>query len=235
MKPPLLESFSLSDAQYRSAKRAPEHVIGSLFLAVFFGAEIWFVRSTGVSLHDGVGTMFGTIFGGALIAVYPLALTIPFALGIVPFAFRKISRNFRNAEAFDRAKKEFDGWLARTERNFWLKLTGLQFEREVASLFNRSGYSATLTKATGDDGVDIWINEHDGKVVVQCKAHTKPIGPSVVRELYGTLQHFHAKRALLVSRSGFTPGVAIYTKGKPIDLMSLDHLIILQRKLQNGL
>ena len=235
MEAPHLGSFELSEAQYRAAKRASDNVIGVILVMVFAGAVVGMVLSTGLTIRDGFGAIMGTLFGGILIAGYPLAIAIPVTLWVVPALFRKTSRNFRNAEAFERAEKEFMQWRVRTEKQFWLKLSGLEFEREVASLFSRHGHHATLTPATADGGVDIWISEPDGKVIVQCKAHAKPIGPSVARELYGTLKHFQAKRAVLVSRSGFTPGVENYTRGKPIDLLSLEHLIKLQRNSSDGL
>jgi HJR/Mrr/RecB family endonuclease len=48
----------------------------------------------------------------------------------------------------------------------------------------------------------------DGKkIVVQCKAHRNPVGPNVVRELYGTMFHAGADAAKLVALGGFTQGV----------------------------
>ena len=41
------------------------------------------------------------------------------------------------------------------------------------------------------------------RVIVQCKAHRKPVSPSVARELYGTLLSSKAKSAILASVSGF--------------------------------
>ena len=60
------------------------------------------------------------------------------------------------------------------------------------------------------------------RIIVQCKAHKKPVGPHVARDLYGTLISSHARRAVLASTSGFTPGVIEFIRGKPIELLSVD-------------
>ncbi|HKA52257.1 MAG TPA: restriction endonuclease [Candidatus Binatia bacterium] len=126
------------------------------------------------------------------------------------------------------ATRKWEEWWIRTQKEFWLGLKPLSFEREVASLLQRAGYSARLTPASGDEGVDIFLA--DG-TVVQCKAHKVPVSPAVARELYGTLKHFKASKAILVSRSGFSRGVREFAKGKPISLGDLSHLIGLQQRL----
>jgi restriction system protein len=108
-------------------------------------------------------------------------------------------------------------------------LSGRSFEREVASLFQRAGYNARLTDATGDKGVDIVLG--DG-TLVQCKAHKSPISPAVARELYGTLKHFKARRAILISLSGFTKGVFEFIRGKHIRLWDVNSLISVQKNLE---
>ena len=64
------------------------------------------------------------------------------------------------------------------------------------------------------------LRSSDGeKLIVQCKNHKPPIGPSVARELYGTLMASDAQRAILASVSGFTKGVNEFVAGKPIELI----------------
>jgi len=100
--------------------------------------------------------------------------------------------------------------------------------------FVRLGYHAEVTTASDDKGVDNWLNTNLGKEIVQCKAHQKAVGPAVARELYGTLMHFKAPAATLVSISGFTKGVYDYVRDKPIKLMSLPEIIALQQKCEKA-
>jgi len=87
-----------------------------------------------------------------------------------------------------------------------------------------------LTSTSGDEGVDIWLYTERGREIVQCKAHRTPVGPAVVRELYGTMEHFKAPAGTLASTSGFTKGVITYAQGKPIKLVGLADIIAMQEK-----
>ena len=138
---------------------------------------------------------------------------------------------YRSVQAFNHATNKYEKWWIRTQVSFWDSLTGLQFEREAANLFSRSGYSAQLTSASDDKGVDIILGNG---TIVQCKAHKKPIGPAVAWEVYGTLTAHKARAAILVSKSGFTRGVIQFARGKPIQLWDLKSLIDMQKKLDQN-
>ena len=95
---------------------------------------------------------------------------------------------------------------------------------------NKAGYSARVTPASGDKGVDVLLS--DG-TVIQCKTHKSRVSPSVARELYGTLQHFKAPRAILISKNGFSKGVYEFVHGKNITLWDVNSLIEMQKGLYN--
>jgi len=137
---------------------------------------------------------------------------------------------YRRAQRYRKTLAMFRAWWVRTQKEFWLSLSGLQFEAELAGVFRKAGFRAELTVASGDKGVDIWLYTKRGKEIVQCKAHSGPIGPAVVRELYGTLQHFGAPAAILASTSGFTKGVRAFARNKPIVLLDLSDIIALQER-----
>ncbi|MFC3101683.1 restriction endonuclease [Alteraurantiacibacter lauratis] len=64
------------------------------------------------------------------------------------------------------------------------------------------------------------------QAIVQCKAFARPIGPAVVRELFGTLAHHDgATIAYLATTNGVTQGARDWCKGKPIRIVTPDHLI----------
>ena len=51
------------------------------------------------------------------------------------------------------------------EAQFWLGLSGLQFEQEVADVFRRNGFRAEVTPASGDGGVDIIMHKDNLKYI----------------------------------------------------------------------
>lgn len=83
-----------------------------------------------------------------------------------------------------------------------------------------------------DKGIDIKLTKDGKNMIVQCKAHKNPIGPSVVRELYGTLVSSKADEAILASISGFTAGVIEFVRDKPIKLISLNDILEMQKTVQ---
>ncbi len=163
---------------------------------------------------------FAFVFLTTMVLMFPTELLLRF---LVP--------RYRRAQRYRKALEKFRAWWVRTQKEFWSSLSGKQFEAELAAVFWRAGFRAELTSATGDQGVDIWLHTERGREIVQCKAHRALIGPAVARELYGTLQHFGAPAAILVSTSGFTKGVLDYVRDKPIKLMDLSDIIALQEKV----
>lgn len=113
----------------------------------------------------------------------------------------------------------------RTKRDYWLALSALGFEPELALLYGRLGYQAELTAASGDKGIDLVLRRDGKTTIVQCKAMGKPVGPGVARELYGTLVATGADEAILASLSGCTLGVREFIRDKPIRLLSLEEII----------
>ena len=66
------------------------------------------------------------------------------------------------------------------------------------------------------------------KIIVQCKRHKNPIGPAVVRELYGSLSASKAQAAILICTGGFTKGVYRFARDKPITLLDIDGIVELE-------
>ncbi len=170
-----------------------------------------------------------TIFYGALIAFWLIViLTIVFnRFDNGPKELKELKSKYRE---YDTAVRAYEYWREKETYSFWDNLDGHQFEHEVASVFRNKGYNAVVTKGSGDGGVDIVLNRNGEKIAVQCKAHSKPVGPAVIRDLYGTMTNGSYNKAILVSKNGFTKGVYEFAEGKPIELMSLDNILAMVRK-----
>lgn len=117
--------------------------------------------------------------------------------------------------AWDLVVTEVDEELIRrlaTNSKLLYELAPRKFEELVAELYRRRGYEATLTPASGDGGVDIWVVRKDelgsSLVAVQCKRHAPDhkVGVALVRELTGTLYDSKAGSAVLMTTSFFTRG-----------------------------
>jgi HJR/Mrr/RecB family endonuclease len=127
--------------------------------------------------------------------------------------------------AFRKARADYRAWKTRTLLAFWRGLSGRAFEHELALLFDRKGYSVELTPATGDKGIDIVVERDGRKTIVQCKATSKPVGPAVARELYGTLVASGADDAILATIGGVTSGTREFLRGKAIKILTITEIV----------
>lgn len=223
MKKPHLSEFDLTEESFKEQRRKRSQlrfIIIMLSLAIGIANFRFWIWSNSVIGGWGILGLILTYYG-----VVPGVLCGVVLDAVVGKLFYAESRRY------ERAKKEYDAWFLRTQVSFWDSLTGRQFEQEVANLLSRSGYSAQLTPGSDDKGVDIILGDD---TIVQCKAHKKPIGPAVVREVYGTLRAQKARTAILISKSGFTRGVIEFARGKPICLWDVGALIEMQKKLDQS-
>lgn len=126
-------------------------------------------------------------------------------------------REHRQAEKAERERR-------RKLVDHWMSLGGREFEWELATLYRYLGYDVEATPATGDQGIDLVLRKDGKTTIVQCKSHQKPVGPAVVRELFGSMVAFRADNAILACTGGFTQGVKDFVRGKPITLISATEL-----------
>ena len=112
------------------------------------------------------------------------------------------------------------------------------FEHLVCELFEKefsvSGGEVKITRASRDHGVDAIAFDPDpirgGKIVIQAKRYTNPVGVSAVRDLYGTIINEGASRGILVTTSVYGPDSYEFAKGKPIALLNGGNLLHLLAK-----
>ncbi|MEN6426693.1 MAG: restriction endonuclease [Phycisphaerales bacterium] len=139
---------------------------------------------------------------------------------------------YLNARArHEKAVREEELNRRRQREDYWRGLSGREFESEMDRLYKADGYSVETTPVTGDEGADLLLRRDGELIVVQCKRQDKPVGSHIVRDLFGTMYHFHASRAFLDATGGFTEAVRQYVRGKPIELHDLDYILSLQERL----
>ena len=138
----------------------------------------------------------------------------------------------KQADAYDTAfneyKEELDKYnlaIQKKKQDYWYKLDGWEFEKEFAKLLDKNGYDTMNTRGSGDEGVDIYAQKNNVSYIVQCKAHKNPVGPSVIRDLYGTLVGSKCDVGILVNLGGFTQGVFDFVEGKPILLLDISDVV----------
>jgi restriction system protein len=111
------------------------------------------------------------------------------------------------------------------------KLDPGYFEEVVAVTYRALGFWVRRVGKAGDHGVDLEMRSSNGKRwIVQCKRYRDSVGEATIRELYGTLIHEKAHRAVLVTSAEITPPAEKWAHGKPIDLVDGHALLKLMEK-----
>lgn len=85
------------------------------------------------------------------------------------------------------------------------KMTPVEYEIFCAELLKKGGWAAILTKASGDQGVDIVADKEGRRIAIQCKKYSSPVGNAAVQEICAGMKFVNASFGMVVSNASFTP------------------------------
>jgi hypothetical protein len=254
MKKPVPEDFDLTDQEYtilvaelskinEAVNKLPSQGLRALTSELMLGlVMVWYIglltfvvgAIIGLLLEKVIGFRFSMVFGiiGASLGVsYIIIIGFKdlYSANKKRLQYREQMSNpkFQKVSRYDEAISRYE----KTQNTYWKSLRGIKLEKVISELYKKMGYSVQITKASGDEGIDLILSKKDETIVIQCKGHEKPIGVGVVRDLYGSMMHFGTNRAILVCPAGFTKGVLQFMKNKPIQLISADDLV----KMSDGI
>lgn len=106
-------------------------------------------------------------------------------------------------------------------------MTGVEFERYLADLLRRLGWSVELTPESRDGGVDLRATKRDPigietTLFIQCKNQAGPVSVEIVRELSGVLES--GVQGVVAAPSGFTADAQSFAQRRGIQLWDGEHL-----------
>lgn len=88
---------------------------------------------------------------------------------------------------------------------YWQNQRGAEFEKSIEKFFRKRGWSAELTPASGDGGVDVILRRNGTTYWCQCKGHAKAIAVSEIRRIAGAaLKGKGLAAPVIISANGFT-------------------------------
>lgn len=109
-------------------------------------------------------------------------------------------------------------------------MTPLEFEKYCADLIGGKGWDCSLTKASGDQGVDV-VCRRSGKVlVVQCKLYSSPVGNGAVQEVIAARDFMRADYAIVVTNATYTNSAKQLAQVADIRLLHHTELVQLDDK-----
>lgn len=112
-----------------------------------------------------------------------------------------------------------EGWMKQHAFEFSSEMTGLEFEAWCAAKLVEQGWSAQLTSATGDQGVDIVARRSGLTVAIQCKRYAKLVSNRAVQEVVAGRIHVGASAAAVISTGGFTKSAIQIARTAMVDLI----------------
>lgn len=112
-------------------------------------------------------------------------------------------------------------------------MDGEEFERFCARLLMNSGYEdVSLTKGSGDQGIDI-IAYRDGiKYGIQCKCYSSDIGNAAVQEVFAGKTFYKCNVGIVLTNQHFSPSAIQLAEANGIVLWGREFLLKLIRKSQ---
>jgi HJR/Mrr/RecB family endonuclease len=87
------------------------------------------------------------------------------------------------------------------------RMEGHEFEYFCAELLERCGFEAvTVTRGSGDQGVDILAFKEDIKYAIQCKNYSTPLGNKPIQEVFAGKTFYKCHVGVVMTNSTFTKG-----------------------------
>lgn len=81
---------------------------------------------------------------------------------------------------------------------------GLEFEQFIAELFLKMGYAAEVTKASGDQGIDVIAEKNGRKIGIQAKCYSSKVTNSAIQEAVAGIQHYRLDKGMVITNNWFT-------------------------------
>lgn len=126
---------------------------------------------------------------------YPLLVSLGIGLILALFVLAVLliarSRRVRKANLLARA-------------SLYRDYSPIEFEHLTAEIFRQMGYTAQVTAASGDGGLDVILGKAGTQIGVQCKKHQHSIGPGLIREFIGALEGAGLNQGYFVTTSDYT-------------------------------
>lgn len=103
-------------------------------------------------------------------------------------------------------------------------MSGVEFEEFVGKIFVKLGYTTEITKASGDQGVDL-IAKKDGKVLaIQAKCYSGVVGNHAIMEVVAGMKYYDCNCCMVVTNSTFTPAAKELAKANNVEIWDRNEL-----------
>ena len=156
----------------------------------------------------------------------------------ITFTYEKMSSNSKNIYLHIEQEKDKETYFSSTIENSPQlnnndlsliekidQMDGRSFEMFIANLFESRGYKTTLTKTSGDYGIDVIIENDFLKIGIQTKCYTQKVGNFAIQEAFTGLKHYKLDKAMVITNNYFTSAAIQLAKENNVILWDRNKLI----------
>lgn len=109
--------------------------------------------------------------------------------------------------------------LIKNEMDLLDRSTGLDFEIEIAKLLPFIGFSdISISKASGDQGIDIFAKKEGETFGFQCKKYSSSVGNKAVQEVISGREFYNLEHAIVITNNVFTTSASELARKANVDL-----------------
>lgn len=176
-------------------------------------------KKSGGCLSSIIGFVIIIVLIGLAISALPVVLSVSVIIGITCILFAIIKQIFGIKSPLKNVN--FDN------------MTGKEFEDFCAQVLRYNGFSGvSVTKGSGDHGIDILANKNGQKYAIQCKCYSENVGNKAVQEAYSGKAIYGADVAVVMTNRNFTKQAELDARKLNVQLWGrskLQSLIIFSR------
>lgn len=103
-------------------------------------------------------------------------------------------------------RSELDSRVHRLLNEPYREFRGERFEQFLAEVFDELGFEVQLTKASGDQGVDLIVTRNSLRWAVQAKGYVESVGNAAVQQAHAGKDFYGCQRSAVITNSVFTTG-----------------------------
>jgi hypothetical protein len=83
-------------------------------------------------------------------------------------------------------------------------MNGQEFEKFIAELFGKMGFETKVTKASGDQGIDVIASKNGDTIGIQAKCYSNTVGNSAIQEVVAGKNYYRLDKAMVITNNFFS-------------------------------
>lgn len=107
-----------------------------------------------------------------------------------------------NPELADEWRKKFD--IEEINPPVKKITSPFEYEKNIADKLKELDFNTQVTKASGDQGVDVLADKNEISFAIQCKMYSSPVGNKAVQEVVAGREYYHCNYGVVVTNTSFT-------------------------------